>query len=367
MSLYTPVSMAKSFSLRDTAIIASFRLSRKIIRLLPAKWVVTCCKYIGFIVGRLLSRDRKIALSQIRYAFPQGDPRDSADKSLSRSQGYEVLVDDVFRHVGESLGESLIIDRLFEVNSGPNSGSEALRLGIAPDFCHFTTDNQDVAYDALKDGKGAVGLSGHVGSFELLGRFLVHCGIPISAIGRKPDSPIFAEMLDELRQGYGVDTIWRDGPTAIRRIMQALKEGRVLAALIDQDTNVKSDFADFFGLPAASPIILIELAIRRRIPLFTSFIYRRGPLEHFVETRLIDYDPESPTAAIDSLAEYNRRLEAIVRRYPEQSVWWHRRWRRRPGIDYLKQPELLPTTKEYISWLDDQCQETLLNASPAER
>ena len=53
------------------------------------------------------------------------------------------------------------------------------------------------------------------------------------------------------------------------------------------------------------------------------------------------------------LEVFSARLESLVRQYPEQWYWWHRRWRRRPGIDYQSTPELLRSTAEYITWLEN--------------
>ena len=333
-----------------------FRFLRSFLRVFPNASLIAFCGTLGVFVGKFLSRDRRIARSQLRFAFPDGDPRRASQASRDVDAEHEALLDDVFRHLGQSVGESLIVDRLFDLQSGSSTRENAAALGETPRFVHFDSNGQDLAYEIIRRGEGAVGLSGHIGSFELLATFLVNCGIPMSVIGRLPNSPTFAGVLEELRRGYGVDTIWRDDPASMRKLITALKEGRFIAALIDQDSNMQNGFADYFGLPAASPIVLVNLAIKRRLPLFSSFIYRRGPLDHYVETQLIEYDSDSPTAAVDALSEYNRRLEDLVRRYPEQSLWWHRRWRRRPGIDYAKQPEELRSTREYIQWIEMQAQ-----------
>jgi KDO2-lipid IV(A) lauroyltransferase len=155
-----------------------------------------------------------------------------------------------------------------------------------------------------------------------------------------------------MRLDYGVELIWRDAPDSGRQIIKALKDGRVVCALLDQDSNLTNSFAPFFGIQAASPSGPIQLAIRHRVPLFTSFIVRTSPLEHRIETVEIPYDLNDQQAAQKALEVYNQRLESFILRYPDQWIWWHRRWRRRPNVNYKEQPELLRSTEEYIKWLD---------------
>ena len=51
------------------------------------------------------------------------------------------------------------------------------------------------------------------------------------------------------------------------------------------------------------------------------------------------------------LSKYGEILEKHINEDPTQWVWWHRRWRRRPGINYEKNPELLISTNDYIEWI----------------
>jgi hypothetical protein len=56
----------------------------------------------------------------------------------------------------------------------------------------------------------------------------------------------------------------------------------------------------------------------------------------------------------DILKEYCRRIEAVIAEHPGQWLWWHRRWRRRPGIDYNANPDQLLGAKDYVTWLREQ-------------
>ncbi len=80
-------------------------------------------------------------------------------------------------------------------------------------------------------------------------------------------------------------------------------------------------------------------------------------MHHHITTEQIDYLPGHPGAVQQMLDVYNSRLEALIRAYPEQWIWQHRRWRRRPEIDYKHQPQLLRSTSQYLDWLHAKTQQ----------
>jgi KDO2-lipid IV(A) lauroyltransferase len=142
-----------------------------------------------------------------------------------------------------------------------------------------------------------------------------------------------------------VQTIWRNDPNAGVKLVQLTKQKNWLAVLIDQDVNLKNQFYPFFGVPAAYPIAPIVLAIKHSLPIFSSFIIRQDDFKHLVSTRQVYYDTHSESAVEQVLSAYTHHLESIMLEYPEQWVWWHRRWRRRPEGGKTR------TTAEYLKWL----------------
>jgi KDO2-lipid IV(A) lauroyltransferase len=185
----------------------------------------------------------------------------------------------------------------------------------------------------------------------LLAAFLAASGLPCSVIGRSPNYPALEKAIRKFRKEYGVDVIWSETAEAPRQIVSALREGRVVCALIDQDTKWKSEFSPFFGVEAASPIGAVSLALRTNVPIFSAFICRTGPLTHHARIQPLEYFGKDRAARKEILRTFNSRLEEMIVRDPSQYLWWHRRWRRRPGTDYGLNPELLPSTADYLAWL----------------
>ena len=122
------------------------------------------------------------------------------------------------------------------------------------------------------------------------------------------------------------------GPAA--KLLHALRHGRVIGLLIDQDIDAPGAFVEFFGRPAWTPTGAALLALRSRCPVVTGFAVRRGD-----GTMRLEFDPPvAPPAGDDLEADVARltaaltaRIERQVRAHPEQWVWMHRRWRHQPG------------------------------------
>jgi KDO2-lipid IV(A) lauroyltransferase len=137
-------------------------------------------------------------------------------------------------------------------------------------------------------------------------------------------------------------------------LLNAVREGAVIAMLVDQDVDLDNVFIPFFGLPAAYPEAPIRLALKFSLPIFSSFIVRKRRLTHHIITQKIDFDAKSDDVIQNILTVYNKRLENLIFHYPDQWIWWHKRWRRRPNIDYKKEPSRLMSTKQYLKWLEEQ-------------
>lgn len=187
---------------------------------------------------------------------------------------------------------------------------------------------QEQYFDSLKTlGRPVLALTAHLGVWELLGAYAVSRGLNVAAIGRAARSVRLHSVLASIRSRYGITTIWREDSRGIRAIVKHLRANGLIAALIDQDTRVSGTFSDFFGCPAFTPSSMIEIARRYDALIMTIFIVRREDGVHEVAVEPID--DEAPLSEI--LAIYHSRLEALIRRYPTQWVWFHKRWRTSPS------------------------------------
>lgn len=247
---------------------------------------------LGYLVGLLPLRERTFTWLQLRVFLP--------DVSASR------VTPRVFANAGRTLLEALNV-----------------RPVLLKKESHISCDSWGKVQGWLNDSRPVVALTGHTGNWDLLAAWVIAQGVPLTTIGREARNARAHSLLCTIREAYGIETIWRSDRSGLRRLIACLKERRVLAALIDQDTRVESISIPFFGAPAKTPVSLITLGRKMNARFVTAFIFRTGWLRFSVFVEEIT-EMDSDKAVLEV---YSQRLEALIRRFPDQWVWFHKRWR----------------------------------------
>ncbi len=181
---------------------------------------------------------------------------------------------------------------------------------------------------AASEGKGVLALTGHYGNWELLA-FTPHIyQFPSSVVVRPLDQPATRWLVDRLRRRTGAEIIAKR--RALRDIVEALRGGRLVGILLDQNAaRSEGVFAPFFGVPASTSRSLAVISLRTGAPVVPVFIRREAGGRHLAE-----FGPPVPPPADGSVeaytAAFNQRIEDVVRQAPEQWFWMHNRWRTRP-------------------------------------
>jgi len=191
----------------------------------------------------------------------------------------------------------------------------------------------DLVERALAQGRGFMIVTGHLGNWELGGSYVAARGVPLEAVARRMENPLFDHYLTETRRRIGM-TVIHDAD-AVRRVPRALREQHSVAFLIDQGAvGLASTWVPFFGRYAKTPRGPAVFALRLRAPLLFACALRQPNgrfVIHFEEV------PIEQTGTLDAdvdriVASYTSTLERWVRRAPEQYFWHHRRWKhQRPG------------------------------------
>ncbi|MFL5618391.1 MAG: lysophospholipid acyltransferase family protein [Gemmatimonadaceae bacterium] len=186
---------------------------------------------------------------------------------------------------------------------------------------------------ALAAGRGLMVVTGHLGNWELGGSYVAARGVPLEAVARRMENPLFDAYLNETRRRIGM-TVIHDAD-AVRRVPRAMREQHAVAFLVDQGAvGLASTWVPFFGRYAKTPRGPAVFALRLRTPLLFACALRQ-PDGRFV----IHFEPVpvETTGTLDAdvdriVASYTSTLERWVRRAPEQYFWHHRRWKhQRPG------------------------------------
>lgn len=183
---------------------------------------------------------------------------------------------------------------------------------------------------AQKKGKGVLLLTGHVGNWEM--SLFITDLTPhfITGVYKKLKIPAAERYVLEKRQSRGGRMY--EIKDAITGILHELGQGNLMGLLMDQNAKKRGIFVDFFGKKASSNKGLAQLALSTGAPVVPYFVVKRDDgyvVEVLPEVPLIntgDFDADT----LANTAQYNKIIEDFIRRYPDQWLWIHRRWRTRP-------------------------------------
>jgi len=185
---------------------------------------------------------------------------------------------------------------------------------------------------ALAQGRGAIILTGHFGNWELLAASLVAQVAPLSPIARRVRSKRLDLLVRACRQKAGYLSIDRDSAT--RDALRCLRRNELLGLLADVDTNVDGVFVDFFGRPAHTPYSPVAIALKTGATILPTFIVRQPDDSHcvIVEPPLVlKKTGNREQDFLVNTQNFTEIIESYVRRYPEQWIWMHERWKTQPG------------------------------------
>jgi KDO2-lipid IV(A) lauroyltransferase len=186
---------------------------------------------------------------------------------------------------------------------------------------------------AIKSGRGVILFTGHVGAWELSSFALSLFDHPLSFLVRRIDNPKIEALVDRARTRLGNRTI--DKRSAAREMLQILQAGETLGILVDLNTLEREGiFVDFFGVPASTTFMVAKLALRTGaevLPVFAPWDQKRGRFLLKVEEPLrFDRTGNEEEDVRRFTQLFTGVVEKYARRYPDQWLWIHRRWKTRP-------------------------------------
>ena len=210
-------------------------------------------------------------------------------------------------------------------------------------FPSYTRENvtKIVVYDGFENferaearGKGVIYLTAHLGGWELSAFSHSIQGHPLHVVMRSMDNPFLDRFITHLRTMHGNRAVDKDN--FVRGLLSAMKAGETVGILMDTNmTPPQGVFVDFFGIPACTASGLARIALRTDaavVPGFTiwdrelrKYRLRFDPALALIRTGVEEADIVANTAL------FTKVIEQYVRRYPDQWLWVHRRWKTRPA------------------------------------
>jgi Kdo2-lipid IVA lauroyltransferase/acyltransferase len=181
---------------------------------------------------------------------------------------------------------------------------------------------------ARRAGRGVLFATAHLGNWELSAYAHALAAEPLDIVVRPLDNPLLDRLATRRRQGSANRVLSKRD--LARPILKALAANRAVGILIDQNVSAESGvFVDFFGIPAATASGFVRLAARSGAAVIPGFALWWEKEGRYV---LRFYPPVPMTGdALRDTQALHSVLEAVIREYPEQWLWIHRRWKTRPA------------------------------------
>ena len=301
--------------IKYSLLVAAIKVLLVIIRMLPRKVTMGLCGRLGASAYRLLREERLKTISNLTIAY-------GGEKSKA---------------------EIAAMAREVWVNLGKSGAEFAIKMGQEkPDafFQDLEVTGNEYLQEAMQKGRGILGLISHMGCWEGTALGLPMLGIPAYAIGKKLGNEKLNTLLFESRGKKGVPTLARG--SSYKTILRVLSENNLIGILIDQDTEVRGIFVDFFGKPAYTPIGAAMLAMDSGAPVLPMFYVKKPD-----DTYAFIIEKEIPLVMTGNrrqdMEENTRRFHAVIekyiKKYPTQWVWMHNRWKTTPEMLAIKKKQ----------------------------
>ena len=262
---------------------------------LPKFFLKSNYKINYFLLFRVLKLRKKMALENLRIAFPEKD-----------NKWYNTIIKKCYQFYLEE-----IVDFLSQ-------------------YAHFDLkkvhlNNIHILDEALKEEKGVILVSGHFGSFHKLFVAMAKNGYKnIAGVSYKQNNREAGRLFLELRKPYISNEMHKGGPS--NEVKKSLQNKEILILLSDQDAGQKGIFVNFFNILSSTPSGAARYNQIMGSPLIFCSIVKTNN-HHEANFERID---TANMSIEDTVQKYTSMLEQMIRKYPEQYFWLHKRWKTKP-------------------------------------
>jgi KDO2-lipid IV(A) lauroyltransferase len=248
---------------------------------------------------------RRVGMRNLGLAFPE----------KSRRQRRKIL-----RGVFTSLGRQVAEVCLFPKYTRENVSKTVVYEG----FENFER--------ALARKKGVLFLTAHLGAWELSAFAHSLYGYPLNVVMRPLDNPYLDRLARDYRTRHGNKAVDKD---FARGLIAAMRRGETVGVLMDTNMIASQGvFVDFFGIPACTASGIARVALKTDAAVVPGFTIWDPALKKY----RLRFDPSAklirtgntPADVVANTALFTKIIEDYVRRYPDQWLWVHRRWKTRP-------------------------------------
>jgi Kdo2-lipid IVA lauroyltransferase/acyltransferase len=293
-------------SVRETAEFAVVWLFVHGVRLLPRRLARAVGAAIGAVAFHALGRLRRVGTRNLEMAFPE---MTAADR--------EAILRSEYRNLGLLLAEFCKMRDYTAVTASRFIRYEGL----------------DNYLSARERGKGVLILTGHLGAWELSSYYHSLMGMPMGMVIRRLDNPLVDAFVNRIRCLHGNRVIHKDD--FARGLISSMRAGETVGILMDTNmTPPQGVFVPFFGVLACTASGMARIAAKTGAAVVPGFLLweqsERRYVLHFGQELQVVRTGDAEQDALANTASFTAAIEGYIRRYPEQWLWLHRRWKTRP-------------------------------------
>jgi Kdo2-lipid IVA lauroyltransferase/acyltransferase len=182
-------------------------------------------------------------------------------------------------------------------------------------------------------GKGVLYLTGHIGAWELSSFAHALYGFPLHYMARPLDNKAVDALVNRYRGLSGNQPIFKN--ESARAVLKILRDSGTVGILADQNTMPEEGvFVDFFGNSACTTTGIARVALHTDaavVPGYAFWDERIGKYRlRFEKAVELVRTGNAENDILVNTQNFTKVIEAIIRKYPEQWVWVHARWKMRP-------------------------------------
>lgn len=292
----------------DAVVYGCFRVLWALLHAVPSQALRRGLQAVGRVAWLVDRRHRDVVAANLHIAFP----------GLSDTQ--RVAIErQAFANWGRIAAELVHFERVAARRGADDATIVALATAAEP---------------LLARGRGLLVLTAHTGNFELLARLWGRAtGVEIAVFHRALKNRRIDSFVRRARGACSFRVL--DRGVTVREALRILQRGGVFVVPLDQNQLPgRGVFVDLFGRPACTSTLLARLALASGAPVLPVFAVWRGAdtiAEIGAPIDLRAGPQDSQSALVHQLtALYTSEIERVVRAYPGQWNWAHRRWKTRP-------------------------------------
>ncbi|EAJ1254696.1 lauroyl acyltransferase [Campylobacter lari] len=274
-----------------------FYMLKVLVKILPSKFLNSFANLVALITYKLNHKHRKIIDTNLKICFPEKDQTWRDETSLNIYKNFAKFGIDFIKNQNASKEE------------------------IMNKIC---LDNEEQILNIIQSKKPLIATTAHYGNWELLSLFFGAKFQGISIVGRALDSVIMDKILSKNRTQFNIELIEKKG--GVKKMLKALKEGRSLGILTDQDAvDNESIKIQYFNQEVNFIAGASVLAKKVNAMILPCFVYQKDE-KFFVKTfKALD----ASKASIEELTKYQAKCcEEMIKFKPDEYFFFHKRFKR---------------------------------------